>query len=240
MRIRPLSSAPSAPPKIVSGLKKPTPWLIPTSSIDFIASFPLRYPSVSLTDGFVMRVVALIGSARDGNTKAMVTEACAALKNHATVDIFHLGRAGQPAFCDGCLSCDESGACHLADSMSAWTQKVAEADALIIGSPARWSLLSGELKTFFDRLNPLAVPEGMKGKKAIIFAVGQSSEDHGESVTMAKDSIAHFCDNAGIDVIDSVVAYDCLNEGDIQTKHPEKLDACRHAAEKLLAAHDKA
>ena len=185
-----------------------------------------------------MRVVALVGSARDGNTKAMVEAACSALDKNATVDLFHLGRDQQPSFCDGCLSCDESGTCHIADSMSTWTKKVAEADALIIGSPARWSLLSGELKTFFDRLNPIALPEGMKGKKAVVFAVGQSSEEHGKSVTLAKDSILHFCDNAGIDVIDSVLAYDCLNEGDIQTKYPDKLNACREAAQKLLTAHD--
>lgn len=186
-----------------------------------------------------MRVVALIGSARDGNTKAMVEAACSALDKHADVTLFHLGRAQQPSFCDGCLSCDESGKCHIADDMSAWVQKVAEADALIIGSPARWSLLSGELKTFFDRLNPLAVPEGLKGKKALIFAVGQSSEDHGESIALTKDSILHFCDNAGLDVVDSVLAYDCLNENDIQNKYPEKLKACREAAQKLLVTDDE-
>jgi multimeric flavodoxin WrbA len=138
-------------------------------------------------------------------------------------------------FCDGCLQCDDTGACHLNDDMKTAIETVKSADGLIIGSPTRWGLLSGELKSFLDRLNPLARPELLSGKKAIVFAVGQSDEDSegAESVKLACASIATFCENADIEVIDKVCAFGCLEEHDVEDDS-KVLQCCMDAARKLV------
>jgi len=179
------------------------------------------------------KIVAVIGSCRRGNTFAMVEAACRALMGKCDFTVIDLRKTNTRP-CNGCLRCDETGICPLRDDMRKILQKIASADGFIFGTPTRWSLLSGELKIFMDRLNPLASRETLKGKKAVLFAVGQSSKKNGKSVKLARDSVASFCDNAGIKVIKSVLAYDCLKASDVKKKSPAVLVKCAKAASALL------
>ncbi len=105
-----------------------------------------------------MRILAIVGSARRGNTYAMVEAATHELSAKACdVELIHL-RDIKLEVCDGCLACDEEGKCVIEDDMEKILPDVAQADGFIFGTPARWSLLSGELKVFIDRSNPLAAP----------------------------------------------------------------------------------
>jgi multimeric flavodoxin WrbA len=119
--------------------------------------------------------------------------------------------------------------------MKAAVKAIKLADGLIIGSPARWGLLSGELKSFLDRLNPLAGPESLSGKKAIVFAVGQSEEDSedAESVKLACKSMETFCESADIEVVDRVCAFGCLGSHDVE-EDAAVLRKCRAAAKRLV------
>jgi multimeric flavodoxin WrbA len=163
----------------------------------------------------------------------MVESACHALDSGCDVELIHT-RDLTLAFCDGCLSCDKTSACHIDDSMTAVISSMLAADGLIIGTPVRWALLSGELKVLFDRLNPLAVPQKLKGKKAIVFAVGQSTQEQDDSVKLACDSVITFCNSAGIDVVSTVLSFGCLEPNDLIEKSPEVLNNCKLAARKLL------
>lgn len=178
-----------------------------------------------------MKIMAIVGSSRRGNTYSMVEAATHALSN-PDIEFIHL-KDFSINFCDGCLTCDESGKCHINDEMSDLLERIKEADGFIFGTPSRWSLLSGELKVFLDRLNPLAVPELLKGKKAIIFATGQSKNEDIESIELAANSIKSFCENAEIEVIDIVLAEDCLEPEDLISKYPQTLEKCKNSALKL-------
>jgi len=181
-----------------------------------------------------MKIIGIVGSIRRGNTYSMVEAACQYLqtKSDCDVELIHLKDISL-YHCDGCLTCDETGVCHIRDNMTDLATTIKEADGFIFGSPARWSLLSGELKTFFDRLNPLAVPELLKDKKAIIFVVGQSNDEEKESIELAAQSIKNFCDNAEIKVIDTVLSTNCLLEDDLIKKHANILEECKQSAKKL-------
>ncbi len=183
-----------------------------------------------------MRVLAIVGSSRRGNTYAMVEAATHELTaKDCDVELIHL-RDVKLEVCDGCLECDAEGKCVKDDDMRELLPDVARADAFIFGTPARWSLLSGELKVFFDRLNPLAAPQTLKGKKAIIFAVGQTEGEEAESIKLAADSVKYFCENAGIDIVDIVTAKGCLNKDDLISNFPEILTSCKKSANKLYEA----
>lgn len=182
----------------------------------------------------MMRILAVVGSYRRGNTYAMVESACHALKD-CEVELIHL-KDLDIKFCDGCLACDDTGVCTIDDDMSTFLPEVEKADGFIFGSPARWSLLSGELKVFFDRLNPLAAPEKLKGRKAIIFTVGQTEGEEAESISLAAESIKNFCENAEIEVVDIVTAEGCLNSEDLISTHRDYLELCKSSASKLYKA----
>jgi len=58
-------------------------------------------------------------------------------------------------FCIGCLSCQKTGKCVLNDSINELLPLVRNADVLVFATPVYYYCMSGQLKTFLDRLNPL-------------------------------------------------------------------------------------
>lgn len=181
-----------------------------------------------------MKIIAVIGSARNGNTKYMVEKILDSMVEEKGFNIqkIHLNDV-KMGFCNGCLECDKTGKCVIDDDMSEIVDDVRNADGFIFASPARWSLLSGEMKTFLDRLNPLAVREEMNGKVCVNLVVGQSEEDDKESIILAANSLKAFCDNAGIEVVDTVMICGCYGATDIISKIPY-IEAGIFAGKKLL------
>lgn len=167
-----------------------------------------------------MKIMAIIGSMRNGNTKYLVEKMISEMRltNEICIKKLHL-KDITLHFCDGCLICDETGKCVIDDDMSKIVDEIRRADGFVFASPARWSLLSGEMKTFFDRLNPLAVREELRGKSCVNIVVGQSEEDDKESIILASNSMKAFCDNAGIKVIETVLVCGCYGDRDILEKN---------------------
>lgn len=181
-----------------------------------------------------IRVMGIVGSPRKGNTEILVRAALEAASEAGAETEIILLRDLELEMCDGCLECDETGRCHFEDGMNEINGKLAEASGLIIGTPARWSLLSGPLKVFMDRTNPLAASKRLAGKVAGIIAVGQSPEDEEEqSIRKAADSVANYCSNAEIEVVDMVLGFDALDKGDIE-KSEETIENCRKLGKNVV------
>ncbi len=62
-------------------------------------------------------------------------------------------------FCKGCLACQKTLRCVIKDDMQELVQKVCDADALCFATPIYYYEMSGQLKTFLDRCNPLYVAD---------------------------------------------------------------------------------
>lgn len=58
-------------------------------------------------------------------------------------------------FCRGCMQCQSHGTCVINDGMQDLYEKVQHADVLVFATPIYYYEMSGQLKTFIDRLNPL-------------------------------------------------------------------------------------
>ena len=58
-------------------------------------------------------------------------------------------------FCIGCMSCANTGKCVLQDDVNEIREKVKNADTLVFVTPIYYYEMSGQLKTFLDRMNPL-------------------------------------------------------------------------------------
>lgn len=80
-------------------------------------------------------------------------------------------------YCIGCLSCVKTGKCVLQDSMNSLYKEVAESDVLVFASLIYYYGISGLLKTFLDRLNPLFNSE-YKFKE--VYLAFSAAEDEGE------------------------------------------------------------
>lgn len=58
-------------------------------------------------------------------------------------------------FCKGCLACQRTLRCAIADDAPAIVERMREADAIAFSTPIYYYEMSGQLKTLLDRANPL-------------------------------------------------------------------------------------
>jgi|GEM_PF-1294620 len=180
-----------------------------------------------------MNILAISGSSRKGNTEYLIKTIVQKMqKNNIDINDIYLSDI-RMNFCCGCLECDETGNCIIDDEMTNIVSKVRDADALILATPARWGLLSGELKTFLDRLNPMAVRNELKGKKVLIFAIGQSEQNEIESINNAANSLVTFCENACMEILETILICECYSSDDISKKQ-EYINQCQEATKRLI------
>ena len=79
-------------------------------------------------------------------------------------------------FCIGCLACQKTLKCVQKDDMADLIGKVQNADAIIFATPIYYYEMSGQLKTFLDRCNPLYSQENKFKDIYLITSAYDSSE----------------------------------------------------------------
>jgi multimeric flavodoxin WrbA len=105
-----------------------------------------------------MYVIAINGSSRkEWNTATMLKKALEGASSRETktelVHLYDLNYTG----CKSCFACKTRGGtsygrCAVKDDLSPVLKKVEEADALILGSPIYFGTVSGQMKSFMERL----------------------------------------------------------------------------------------
>ena len=166
------------------------------------------------------RCLIIVGSRRNGNSLKLGKKLKEELKKERIVSHIIVPGNQKIYLCTGCMDCDESGVCDFYDDMISNIEKVNKSDTLIFITPTRWNLLSGDIKIFMDRLNPLYVPKKLEGKKAIAIAIGSSKEED-FSTNGALSSIDSFCENSKMKLILKYQFNDCLDADDILDKQDE-------------------
>lgn len=58
-------------------------------------------------------------------------------------------------FCKGCLVCQKTGRCVIADDAIQITQKMCDADTIVFATPVYYYEMCGQMKTILDRANSL-------------------------------------------------------------------------------------
>lgn len=161
-------------------------------------------------------VVCISGSSRKGNSD-YIAKLIKSNINTAQFNLRTILLSEQKfEFCDGCLTCDETGQCHIEDGMNEVNNELIKADTLIFITPARWALLTASLKNFFDRTNSLAVPGSLEGKNAYVIALGQTTQEESDSIQKAANSVSNFVEDAGMNLVDSIIFEELLNSDDAQ------------------------
>lgn len=98
-----------------------------------------------------MKIVALCGSPRQGNTEYYLKEVLQALaaKNHDT--LFIPLRNKEINQCNGCYKCVEHKKCVINDDFAAVFTAMIEADCILAGSPVYNGSITPRLKALLDR-----------------------------------------------------------------------------------------
>lgn len=118
-----------------------------------------------------MKNVFIVNSTfrRGGNSEALAAQfEKGALEAGNRVKTINL-RDIKPEYCIGCLSCQKTGRCVLKDGINGILDDAQNADILVFATPVYYYCMSGQLKTFLDRMNPL-YPKENKFKEVYLLA----------------------------------------------------------------------
>ncbi len=126
-----------------------------------------------------MKILSICGSPRKGNTEFMLRTLLKSAEYSGAETELVLLREKDIKFCDGCHACKGgSGKCSIKDDMDEIRDKLLLADVIVFGSPIYYDCVTGLLKNFIDRINPLYTK--LKGKKFAFVIVGQLKGKDGE------------------------------------------------------------
>lgn len=122
--------------------------------------------------------------------------------------------------CQACMYCRTHEGCALQDPLHGMYREIAEADAILVGSPIYFHGLSAQTKLWLDRLYPMFDTPSYKsrypGKKSVtVFAQGYEDPS---LYTAVIDDLNHIVDRLGWNVVDSLL----VCGGD---KNPERYEA---------------
>ena len=128
-----------------------------------------------------MKIIGFVGSPRRGkNTQALVESVlnCAA-QNGADVKMYHLADLNYQG-CQSCYACKKLDNCVLPDDVTPILAEIAQADAIVLGTPIYMWQMTGQLKLFVDRLYAFympALPSKLPPGKKVLLAVSQGNPD---------------------------------------------------------------
>ena len=102
------------------------------------------------------KVLIIAGSPRkNGNSDMLARQfAKGAEESGHQVEIIYL-RDLKINYCQGCLVCLKKGECFQKDDANSLLPKMMEADVVCFSCPVYYYSVSGQMKTFIDRMNPL-------------------------------------------------------------------------------------
>ncbi len=80
-------------------------------------------------------------------------------------------------FCRGCLVCQKTKKCVIADDADMIREKMLHADVLVFATPVYYYGVSGQLKTLLDRCNPLYSSDYRFRDIYLLFAAAEDGDD---------------------------------------------------------------
>ncbi|NCO53508.1 MAG: flavodoxin family protein, partial [Deltaproteobacteria bacterium] len=166
-----------------------------------------------------MNILGIAGSPRKGgNTDLLLTEALnsAAQKGGKTEKLYLDDLKIRP--CRACMVCKSEGVCAVEDDMQTVTEKVKEAEAVIVATPVYWFSCSAQTKAFVDRLFALLAPDyssQLQGKKGALIAVCAQGDP---SVLIGVEKLfADIFAFNGMDYVGKVLCPGLLEQGAVKT-----------------------
>lgn len=124
-----------------------------------------------------MKKVTIISSSfrNPSSSKKLAFEMMKGIKKNNEVSLIELDKINFN-FCKGCLACQKTGKCIINDDIKNIIKEIQSSDILVFVTPIYFYSISGQLKTFLDRLNPLFVSKENKFKE--VYALFTCADDN--------------------------------------------------------------
>ena len=100
-------------------------------------------------------MLIIVGSRREGNSYNLAKKIKEELEKVRIICKIITPGNQKIHLCTGCMDCDKNGVCDFTDDMKNNIDLIRQENTIMFITPTRWNLLSGDLKIFMDRLNPL-------------------------------------------------------------------------------------
>lgn len=125
------------------------------------------------------KVIVVTSSSRKNANSGILAEQFARGAEEAGHEVVRIDLSGMGLlFCTGCLACQQGAPCPLKDGVAPLLEQIAAADVLAFATPVYYYSVSGRLKTFLDRLNPLF---GREVRFRDVYLLTASAEDADEA-----------------------------------------------------------
>ena len=160
------------------------------------------------------KVLIVVGSRREGNSYNLANKIKEELKKDRITSYIIVPGNQKIHLCTGCMDCDENCVCDFTDDMEKNIDRLLECDTVIFITPTRWNLLSGDIKIFMDRLNPLYNSKKLEGKKFVAISIGAAPKDV-YSTDDAVKSLTNFAESAKMNCVLTYEFNNCLDFTDI-------------------------
>jgi multimeric flavodoxin WrbA len=180
-----------------------------------------------------VRIVGLSGSPRvGGNTDLILQEALAAAKAEgADVNLIRVSDY-RLLPCSGCMSCFSTKKCVNEDDGESLYQEIVKADGIIMGSPSYFQGITGQMKTFIDRVGFLALARGRKDfaeKVGGVIAVARRS-----GVSSTCNQMITFMTAVGMIIPSGGRVFAIGREKGEVAKDQEGMDSARHLGKMMV------
>ncbi|WP_202319148.1 flavodoxin family protein [Archaeoglobus neptunius] len=112
-----------------------------------------------------MKAVGILGSPRKyGNTSKMLDATLEEMEERGfeVEKVYLMGK--KINYCIGCGTCLAKGECIQKDDMEEIKRKIVESDAVVLASPVYYLNITGQMKTFIDRMLPYGHRPTLTGK----------------------------------------------------------------------------
>lgn len=124
---------------------------------------------------------------KNGNSETLAKEfAKGAEEAENEVEIIYLRDYHELRYCLGCLACQQTGKCVINDNIKEIIEKVKNADVLVFATPIYYYCISGQLKTFLDRMNPLYIQDF---KYREVYLIASAADDNPSAMDVAEKEI---------------------------------------------------
>lgn len=154
-------------------------------------------------------VVAFVGSPqRYGNTATLVEEAARGARDGgAEVKVYYLNELNFNG-CQSCLTCRQKPECGQKDELTPLYEEIAQADAVIIGTPIYMWQVSSQTKKLFDRFYVLTGPDLQPrfGTKNTLMIYSQASSNPDQYQAYFEYTAKMLAGLFGLNVVDTIVA----------------------------------
>lgn len=129
---------------------------------------------------------------KNGNSEILATEFMNGAKDAGNEVEMIKVRDMELKYCKGCFVCQKTNKCVIKDDFNVKMLKtLCEADVLVFATPVYYYAISGQLKTFIDRMNPLY---SVKQKIHDIYLIATAAENETRTFKGVKEDIKGYID----------------------------------------------